>query len=988
MNENGLFPRYVRRDEEKQILAEAARVRRDRQSRAVLLYGPGGVGKTLLVRELARASAGDPMTVWADPIDIDDSEYWLLSNLERRVAGQLDPEERYFRPYLDYLSRLPGYAQSRVGHETVVSHLWQVKRVFVECYQAYAQANDEKIVVIVFDTVEAIRGMSLLLTLTQWMKALPATLFILAGRPLPGQDEALDSIRSQLEIAHQSLPVTTIHLGEFTQDAALAYLCGSAVAAGLHGDEADKLVLLARGHPLWLAFTIDCLKDEGLPPEAADHTLAELEQHVPYHGQMTPTGKNLHDSFMRRLVARYHQTDFWHESIKRLAIVRESMSQPAWCRLMADRPLPKGVSGLDEAWAGLLTLPWIRPRASRRYVTLHDAVAEELAQRIIPAHDQDGQWRCELWQRAAGIYAGLAGERGAELAGKLTALDERLQDWYARPGPGGVRLDAAAEESRFVEEAARLDAQEREVGQLQAARLYYELLCDYSGGCDHFLALFERARDDNDVLFQDLLAFEMQRFLPGGVDAYALGYVIGEAIEGFRRWLASGPGQEVHLRIGLSMADYLIKNEQPEAALELLGTLPEPGAAEGRYRVSNLRGNACMRIPDRVREGLDHFRQALRDAEDVAYPDRLKFIAKAHKELGFFYRNAGRWPEADETYRQARDAISEIRLLRNSDNDREEMASIQTNWAYVKGLEGEYRAGTDLVESAIIVRQRLKNSLEEGNSWSVCGEVYRYARRFRKAWNAYAEAERIFQEQQNWPWLGLVYQEQAICLYQAAQDGIRLLPDHDPLERARDRITLALGLCRDLAVRGYPSALNRAGRIFGHDDPNAGLKYLEEGIEWARALLDGWFWFANLIEYAELSYRAWAETGQQSYRDQMLAREADIQEVMTRYEFPDLQGRWDLLLGHLGIHDWLAAGDPARLDEALERYKAGFALMALRYVGSSGAAALPGEFEGFRRLFEQLPGQIRAEWTEEMRRAWAGQESGSILLLARLEELY
>ena len=33
------------------------------------------------------------------------------------------------------------------------------------------------------------------------------------------------------------------------------------------------------------------------------------------------------------------------------------------------------------------------PGSTRRYVTLHDAVAEELAQRVIALHDQGKQWR-------------------------------------------------------------------------------------------------------------------------------------------------------------------------------------------------------------------------------------------------------------------------------------------------------------------------------------------------------------------------------------------------------------------------------------------------------------------------------------------------------------------------------------------------------------------------------------------------------------------
>ena len=79
---------------------------------------------------------------------------------------------------------------------------------------------------------------------------------------------------------------------------------------------------------------------------------------------------------------------------------------------MADRGLPADADDWAHAWELLLRRPWVRARANKRYVTLHDALAEELGKRVIPLHDQDGAWRNELWHRAKNIYAQLTERAG------------------------------------------------------------------------------------------------------------------------------------------------------------------------------------------------------------------------------------------------------------------------------------------------------------------------------------------------------------------------------------------------------------------------------------------------------------------------------------------------------------------------------------------------------------------------------------------------
>ena len=985
MSEDTLFPPYIARPEEGLILQQLDHVREDGSSRVVLLYGPGGIGKTYLVREMARAGAYDEAAAWLGPIDVDDSDYWLLSNLERYIAGQLDPEYRYFDQYRKYLARLPDYPHPRFGHEAVVSHLGRIKRVFVDCYTQFVQGTG-KTVVIGFDTVEAVRGTYLLVTLTQWMKALPSTLFILSGRPTLNHDDDHDPIRGELAGPYQRLPVELINLKEFAYQDSFKYLNFSDIADGLSEEEKKKLVHLTRGHPLWLATAISYLAQRDMPEEAS-LPAADIEQLIPYEGPLEHEGKSLQEEFKRRLVAPYREADFWHEAIKRLAVLRQAINARVWRKLMADTPLPRGVPTIEEAWQQLMHQPWIRPRANGRYVTLHDAMAEELAHRIIPLHDQDQQWQRQLWQRAMDLYTEMIEDLAPRLDEEQAALDQRL-DATVRAGSDDHTLAPA--ETALIQAVARFDAQKRELDQFTGARLFYQLMSDFELGCRMFLSLFEDAGRRTDFYAQELFALEMYRFLPGGIQRYALGDVVGKAIEEFRRWLPSEmPG--LYREIGISIAAYLNWAEQQQMAFELLNNLPMTGASGiETYRVNILCGNACMRIAGLVKEGERYFDAALEEAKRLTSSDRHKMIAEAQKELGFYFRNEGNWKRADTAYRDARDAIFEVLAIRDSDEDLEEMASIYTNWAYVKGLTGEYRDGSNLAEGAIALRNHLNKYYDEGISLSVCGEVYRYERQFRKAWEKYSVAEQIFHGARSWTWLGIIYQEQAICLFQAIQDKTNLVPDMDPLERAKRLIRLSLDICRDQAVRNYPAALNRAGRIFGSEDPDAGLTYLSDGIDAARRLSDGWFWFANLIEYVELCYQAWVNTGQSGYIDRMDGREPEIRQAMNEYDFPDLRGRWYLVQGHLAMRSWLDATekDERRLDAALKKYRDGFALIAQAYVGSSGASALPGEFDTFAELFFRLPQSVRTEWKNELRRAWHRLPEGSTMLLARLEALH
>jgi tetratricopeptide (TPR) repeat protein len=950
---------YVTRREEAALRDNVAKLRHDNTSRALLVYGAGGVGKSTLVHRVATTGT-DSDVVWVPPIDVDDSEYWLLSNLERAVAEALDPRREYFGPYFDHLFRLPRYAERKVGYDAVLTHLGRINDTFVDCYRTFVQSTGRKVVV-TLDTIEAIRGMYLLLTLTQWMKRLPSTLFVLAGRPLSRRERTEDPIREELSDPHLPLEFSELELKGFDDEEARRFLSTTPLHGSLTEDQQRRLIALTDGQPLWLALAVEYLQVSDLPVEM-----------TPEPGEEEPP----REEFRRRLMTLYRSNRFWPEAIKRLAVVRHSVSQHVWRELMHDLALPPDVADWDEAWQLLLRRPWVRPRANARYVTLHDALAEELAQRLIPLHDREEVWRRTQWHRAKEIYAGITAGTESRVRAELADLSNALQ------------APDAGQHDLLVRDVAELDAEKRELDQLLTAQLHYSILDDFQAGTDLFLAFHQQATDRRDPLFMELICHEVERFLPRGETSEPLEDVLDVVLQRFQQWLADHP--ERHIEIALRIAGFLIQSEQPEPALELLDSLPDDPDSDPmlRYRIANERGNACMRIAGMVDTAAAHFRRALEQARRLAEPESILIEAQAQKELGFYYRNVGRWHDADDAYRIARDVLSRLMGPGCPPNYRGEMASIQANWAYLKALRGNYREARNLIDSSIAVRRRLKQRHGEGVSLSISGEVYRYDKNFVRAWGEYQSAELIFHELKSWPWIGLLYQEQAICLHQASREGVRVVDIQDRL--ARDLIRQSLDICRESAVRFYPSALNRAGRIFAVTDVDAGLRRLGEGIDEARRIGDGWFFSANLIEYLELSYRAWTSTNGAAYRRAISDRAETVEEAISIYGFPDLRARWELLQGHLLVHDALAGTEEDRLSRALEHYSVGFHLLADDRVGSHGSAAIAREFVRFRELFEQLPETIRRRWYESLRSAWSAAESAdrSTALLARLEELY
>jgi tetratricopeptide (TPR) repeat protein len=311
------------------------------------------------------------------------------------------------------------------------------------------------------------------------------------------------------------------------------------------------------------------------------------------------------------------------------------------------------------------------------------------------------------------------------------------------------------------------------------------------------------------------------------------------------------------------------------------------------------------------------------------------------------------------------------------------IAEIGTNQAYVEALIGNYATAEALLADAVHTHRRHSSPEFVGYSLSVQGEVYRYQKRFTESYDCYEQALLIFSEAQNPAWEGQIRQQMAIGLIQA-----------DPsanVDEAIFHIDQAIWLCNEYNARAYPSALQRAGRIYAASGRSKeALDYLSQGIEAARAVSDNWFLVAGCVERAELVYRLWVATNDAVHRDEIFEHQGIVEgmEGTAEYAFRDLFGRWHLLRGHVAWHDGKVGGQASRWQDALQEYTKGFSLIATGYYGSHGISALPREGRVLRKHIAGLPQAEAKRWCDALNEAWKGQGHEASILQAIVSSAY
>jgi tetratricopeptide (TPR) repeat protein len=904
------FPRFIGRAGQ---IRHIQSLLDSKETHVLLISGGGGIGKSHLLGELCRRLGAGELGIRSSVrhtqvINLDDTALRVPLTLKQRIAEQIAPAA--FKVFSDL----------RVAHiraQIEQQPLAQARRIRQEADEAFLHAFNRLApsgyrMLVLLDTVESVVGTGMWDHFRQDVfPRLQNTLVVLAGRDL--EQVVQPQLEWELRSNENSVvaAVELMSLPPFAPTETDVYLEAPEIGLRLGPEFQRKLHLLTDGHPILIALAVEWLRRGLILPEFIDESVADL--------QTLKSGERageLDGRFRQALVQTTLKLQEPRDKVFLvMAYAHRRMDTDLLARLVG-QPIPGSL--VEE----LLGLPFVKSKPDGSFV-LHDEMQRLLAKYAWPQYDKFGLEKQRLNRIILDYYD--------ETITKLKSQMERARRILAAATrEAGPRLET----DQIVGSFNFLAENEADLWTLGAERLSYALRADLDEGISYFISEFDAATDAY-ISYRELLWEEIQPRV--------------EELQGVRRY-------EVELRGARHLRNKGLFGEACDAASRLMDLVQ--GDSDREIEVQVFWGNCLLRIPGQLRKAIEVLGAARELAVQTGNQSRE---GQAVGTLGLVMRRAGRWDEAREYYRQA------VALCQKTGADWD-LALAFNNLGYVEALRGRYERSLLLIEDALRIYKALEDTFMVGVCCSTLGEASRYARTgYEETMACYDRALDVFEEQRHTEWLSQVYQQKAIAEIQLGAP-----PD---LERAWKLVTRSLDLCRAGNPAGLPSALNRAGRI-----AEARAKWTEaerlfrEGVERAEEADDVWFVIANLVHLAELTYSRDRGQPPASLRDDL----SEIESYSARvsgygedwYEFPDLYGRMDRILGHLKYDLALGSDDQRLLDQAIGHYGAAYPQIARGFYASHGVRALPQELQDLRTRIDRLPPETAWAWCQRLNDAW------------------
>jgi len=583
------FPFFVNRQNELKVIRQAIANAGKRQ--AVLVHGPGGIGKTRLLQKVREEYVSVSLLVTSEVLDLYEPELRVPVRWEHRVARQIEEDRAFADFWAEYRESLE--LESRgVSADTLARACERVDEAFI---RGFNRVGVEKRVMLLLDTLEdAQRVGALWPHLLELMVRLENVVWVIAGR-------RCDEVRAAVETRIGSQNVYWLPVKGFSQEAAGEYFdeyFKKPSVISLDPEMREKIRLLTDGRPILVALAITWLENELPLPEIEDRSVDELR--TMEKEALHKLKEEVKQALVRRLLA-------FGNTVDRVVL------NMAWVERRFNADIMDYLMSITEADVpeNLRSLPFVKIRPGENYV-LHDEMRDMTVEYVWPSVDPDGTLRNKIDRMMVDYYV----QKTEELDTRITELRHE-QKRAIKSGDTQMELEAF---ERLGEESRQRDV-------LETERLFYTLRAGLEQGIKQFIGAYDWATDNYEIGFRSMLWEEMQRF---------------EARFGETR----------DFRVSIRGTKHLLDTGDAAAAkskgTEILEQFAKTGSEEIEVLVHL--GNCSLRL-GRPIEARNFFSQA-RDTCNKRGLQK-KWLAVIETGLGLAYRSSGDWNEAAKHYRES-----------------------------------------------------------------------------------------------------------------------------------------------------------------------------------------------------------------------------------------------------------------------------------------------------------------------------------------------
>lgn len=550
------------------------------------IVGDGGIGKTWLLRQVNHRYEKNPHVVL---LNIDYGQTWAqsLPTLALELVNQI---ARYLpQDYQDeFRSRLGNLHRVKPEFDVTVQED-EVYRFGVELAK-YVSTNLHKRILILSDTTEASKSVSLGKRINALISELPNAVIVLAGRPY---DEMLSEFDTFPNIFDDKWIIHDLYeLKPLPYDETSEYI--GKIVPDTDSNLRLKIHILAGGNPVLLAIAGEWLKRHIELPSQIDLSVEQLQGMV--------------DADLA-----IHRKRFEFELIERVRRLSEPIDWAVLYMAYLNRRYDPKILELllhitsrqesQDIIAQLQTLVFVRKSMFAEGGLLHDEAQRLINEYAWPIVDPDGAMRRNLAQQVIqGYYLPEIKQLQEEIRALVVLASEQSA---AAPGQPVV---------------PPIPSEELLKQTLQIECLDYQLRIDVESGFVYLDQLLEEAQRTRSHIFIEALT---------------------EAIYNL------APEQDTVAFQTRAAEVFLTRKEEERAVTLAQEALKEPDIQPFEAaRALNVLGQATGEIAEKER----YFKGAL---EKARLGNATDLQATVLQNLGLLYRRTGRWADAEKSYQQA-----------------------------------------------------------------------------------------------------------------------------------------------------------------------------------------------------------------------------------------------------------------------------------------------------------------------------------------------